>query len=288
MKRRSNGKERYLNSTAMTEPNSSAVPTWKLYRDNCILSRYQLVEHSEDSTYLSFLVLLNNSIELQDSLFQWFDTTLPSNYIILELDTPNLTVPTEYLPSPIRRYKRVLPYHPVTNLPEEPFAGNISLPVHLIPSYRDKLFPDHIFTISSTRLQVALRQKICQQTTIQLQHRRTSPIHNEEMPYFHVVGSLGLYKKSIDQEVLLLEGIDAPSDHIFKYVKLRVHPTHVGRDVNFILNRNTDWQKRMHRKLEKWDLQDKNGDYGEKMALVEVLYAKYVLSLRSQSQDEQF
>jgi hypothetical protein len=270
-----------IEPTLMAQPFPNIVGTWRLPRENSILSRFHLIEHAEDSTYPSFLVLLNNSIELEISLFQWFKETCP-DYILFECDTPDLVVPTNYLPFPMRRQECIISFHPSTELPEEPYAGNISLPVYLIPPRRNTLFPDHIFTLTDTRLQSALCQKICQRTTVCLRHMRALHIYTEEMPVFHVVGSLGLYKDSVDQEVLLLVGEDAPSDHTFKYVRLQVHPTHVGPDVNLILTHGTDWQQRMHRRLEKWDIQDKTTEYEDKTTVVEVLYAKFVLSLRAQ------
>lgn len=72
------------------------------------------------------------------------------------------------------------------------------------------------------------------------------------------------------QEVLLLMIEDIEDSYSFKYAQLCVHST-----------QDTECQRQMHSK-EEWEAIDTQYDFNDEMALVEFLYAQFVVSLRAQ------
>jgi hypothetical protein len=267
----------------MSSLSTELITTWTHRRQNHALNQYHLIESFVDSERPSFLVLPNN-FDAELSLVRWCEQTF-GGYALYLFNTPNFTVPTQFLPKPMQKEEIVLPYHSYTPLPTEFRAGRLQLSVHVQRLRSDELFPSHsyLFSLPHALLRGKIGHRICQHTKLRLSPttRINYPYRKEVLEYC-IIGSLGLYKERLDQEVLLLMAEDVEDDHTFKYVRLRVHPTHVGVDVNLLLTHDAEWQQQMHDALEKWDLEDNKSSYEDKMTLVEFLYARFVVSLRAQ------
>lgn len=212
--------------------------------------------------------------------------TMVSGKYNLEFYIPaNLFIPTEHLAPPFQFSTLIIPVHIYTPYPpnydQRKEADLLSIPV--IPS---KTISEHqlshaSFTLTRTNLRGPLPHRICQRTKIRL----LCPVKGnplvEELVTYEVVGSLGLFRRDTEKEVLLLRSASTPGGCPHMHACLRVHPTHVGQDVGFITTYQSQWMTDIAQQADMW-FKGTGGNISEKLVLLEIWYINNVRSLRSQ------
>lgn len=216
---------------------------------------------------------------------RWCEETYGHCYV-LHTVTPTFEIPARYLPRPLHLRQHRIPVHPFTPLPESHRATILQLQGTPMRSrinqpHRDKPLA---FTLSNKRLRHTIPHKISQHSLIHLWRQLEDGTYMDDLPLFRVVGSLGLHEHRISNEMLLLRAEVASTDHTYAYIRLRVHPTHVAGDVAFVLTSAAKWRRDMLERVNVWHREDHRYSHESKVALVEVLYARFVITLRAQRQ----
>lgn len=257
--------------------------SWMLFCTPLTSIRYFRIMPTQLKKRPSFLVLPNTS-QSELYLADWCKETF-DHFVLQEFCCTMQTIPAEYLPHPLYEGGRPIPYHDVTPLPEEFRAGILELAVitktHRVQNACESL---PLFSLPKSLLQKRLSHKICQQTRLVIDHSATIDQDVHDLPVYEVVGSLGLFKNSVQRELLLLRTDNFDKEHPFHFVELIVHPTHVSVDVGFLQTLDIRWERKISRTAKFWGFVTRSRDNRKYREMLELLYVRAVISLRKQRQ----
>lgn len=269
---------------SITTSSTSSTRKWTLARTDHVRTRYALVMPDPDVIGPCILVFPNvpqSEKDLGDWCKEKFGPYTVRNYL-----SQATRIPTSYLTPPFNE-DQSLPVRIHTPYPSNYCNEDRHLTISVVSIHLNETSSirsqTQLFSLNSPDLRQVLYHRICQSTRLKLL-RRDGDTVVDDLPDYFVVGSLGLHHEKLSREVLMLRAEDVPADSPLAFIRLRVHPTHVGSDVGFILDIHAPWRWNAYRQVQKWqqECKEEKGDEGDKMAEQEVVYAHNILSLRSQ------
>lgn len=193
-------------------------------------------------------------------------------------------VPSQYLQAPLKDVDTVIPRHWTT--PHRPAGnGTLTIPVYL---HTPMLFLHYrslpaLFSLEHHIFKMPLCARITQRTKICLESQKMQGEYEQAYPKFSVVGSLGLYKERLGEEVLLLKAEGVTRSHPYQYIRLRVHVTHVSPDVGFVLTAQADWRFAASIMARMRAQEDSHTALRDNLMAQELVYAYTVVCLREQA-----
>lgn len=174
------------------------------------------------------------------------------------------------------------PFHPVT---PHPVTKDVVmfLPVKVYIDEDERIrrgLPHPVFELPQDIRQHPLNAKICMQISYGLvgASEGAGAVAWEYPPY-SVVGSLGM-KDGPDKEILLLKACQVSPDHPYHHVELVVHPTHVDKEVGFILSDEAKWRPEIAEKIVEWERDDPSVDCNMKAWCGELVYMNQMVNVR--------
>lgn len=208
----------------------------------------------------------------------------PEPYVLDYYQPFIIQVPSQYLQSPLEDVDKIISKY-ITTPQQHNLYGTLVLPAFL---HTSTLFLHYrplptMFSLEHHTLHKPLRARITQRTKIHLRTRRMNGQYEQVYPEFSVVGSLGLYKERLGEEVLLLKAEGVTRSHPYQYIRLRVHVTHVSADIGFVLTIEAEWRFAAINMAGLRAQEDSRTMYPTNLRAQELVYAYTVICLREQT-----